>query len=82
MIDTSPPEQGPHTVSRIVYDEVPNFMRDALPRTYVLVVDEAGGGDIAPSLTRETLAQSFHRQGGVSQSFARLFAKLTTEIFT
>ena len=48
MIDTSPPGRGPHTVSPIVYDEVPNFMGDALPRTYVLVVDEAGGGDISP----------------------------------
>ena len=48
MIDTSPPGRGPHTVSPIVYDEVPNFMGDALPRTYALVVDEAGGGDIAP----------------------------------
>ncbi len=48
MIDTSPPGRGPHTVSPIVYDEVPNFMGDALPRTYALVVDEAGGQDIAP----------------------------------
>ncbi len=48
MIDTSPPGRGPHTVSPIVYDEVPNFMGDALPRTYALVVDEAGGADIAP----------------------------------
>ena len=29
MIDTSPPGRGPHTVSPIVYDEVPNFMGDA-----------------------------------------------------
>ena len=48
MIDTSPPGRGPHTVSPIVYDEVPNFKGDALPRTYALVVDEAGGADIAP----------------------------------
>ncbi len=48
MIDTSPPGRGPHTVSPIVYDEVPNFMGDALPRTYALVVDEVGGADISP----------------------------------
>ena len=48
MIDTSPPGRGPHTVSPIVYDAVPNFMGDALPRTYALVVDEAGTTDIAP----------------------------------
>lgn len=48
MIDTSPPGRGPHTVSPIVYDAVPNFAGDALPRTYALVVDEAGGADIAP----------------------------------
>ena len=48
MIDTSPPGRGPHTVSPIMYDEVPNFMGDALPRSYALVVDEAGAADIAP----------------------------------
>ena len=48
MIDTSPPGRGPHTVSPIVYDAVSNFMGDALPRTYALVVDEAGGADISP----------------------------------
>ena len=48
MVDTSPPGRGPHTVSPIVYDEVPNFQGDALPRTYVLVVDEAGEADMAP----------------------------------
>ncbi len=48
MVDTSPPGRGPHTVSPIVYDAVPNFSGDALPRTYALVVDEAGGRDIAP----------------------------------
>ena len=48
VVDTSPPGRGPHTVSPIVYDTVPNFMGDALPRTYALVVDEAGGADIAP----------------------------------
>ena len=39
--DTSPPGRGPHTVSPIVYDDVPNFGPDALPRTYALISDEA-----------------------------------------
>ena len=47
--DTSPPGRGPHTVSPIDYDTVPNFHGDALPRTYALVTDEASGGpDMAP----------------------------------
>lgn len=49
VVDTSPPGRGPHTVSPIVYAEVPNFGKDALPRTYAFVVDEAGGReDMAP----------------------------------
>jgi hypothetical protein len=49
MVDVSPPGRGPHTVSPIVYDEVPNFGEDALPRTYAFVVEEAGGtADMAP----------------------------------
>jgi hypothetical protein len=48
-VDTSPPGRGPHTVSPIVYGEVPNFGADALPRTYAFVVDEASGApDMAP----------------------------------
>jgi hypothetical protein len=48
-IDMNPPHRGPHTVSPIVYDEVPNFGKSALPRTYAFIVDEAGGGaDMAP----------------------------------
>ena len=39
----NPPHRGPHTVSPIVYDEVPNFGKSALPRTYAFVVDEAAG---------------------------------------
>jgi hypothetical protein len=47
--DTSPPGRGPHTITPIVYDEVPNFKGDALPRTYAFVTDEAGGGaDMSP----------------------------------
>lgn len=47
--DTSPPGRGPHTVSPIVYDTVPNFHGDALPRTYAFVTDEASSGpDMAP----------------------------------
>ena len=49
MVDVAPPGRGPHTISPIVYDDVPNFKRDALPRTYALVVEEAGGeDDMAP----------------------------------
>ena len=49
MVDVSPPGRGPHTVSPITYDAVPNFKGDALPRTYALVVEEAGGeADMAP----------------------------------
>lgn len=40
-VDTAPPGRGPHTVSPVVYDEVPNFKGDALPRTYAFVTDEA-----------------------------------------
>jgi hypothetical protein len=40
-VDTSPPGRGPHTVSPIVYDTVPNFGPGALPRTYAFVTDEA-----------------------------------------
>ena len=40
--DTSPPGRGPHTVSPIVYQTVPNFTGDALPRRYALVTDELG----------------------------------------
>jgi hypothetical protein len=48
-IDMNPPFRGPHTVSPIKYDTVPNFGRSALPRTYAFVVDEAGGGaDMKP----------------------------------
>ena len=48
-VDTAPPGRGPHTVSPIVYQDVPNFGPGALPRTYALVVDEASGGpDVAP----------------------------------
>ena len=47
-VDTAPPGRTVHTVSPIMYDEVPNFGPSALPRTYALVVDEALGGDMAP----------------------------------
>jgi hypothetical protein len=43
-IDMNPPHRGPHTVSPIVYDTVPNFGKSALLRTYAFIVDEAGGG--------------------------------------
>ena len=48
-VDMNPPHRGPHTVSPIVYDQVPNFGKSALPRTYAFIVDEAGGGaDMKP----------------------------------
>ena len=48
-VDFNPPHRGPHTVSPIVYDRVPNHGADVLPRTYALVVDEAGAADdLAP----------------------------------
>jgi hypothetical protein len=48
-IDMNPPFRGPHTVSPIKYDTVPNFGKSALPRTYAFIVDEAGGGaDMKP----------------------------------
>ena len=48
-LDMNPPHRGPHTVSPIVYDTVPNFGKEALPRRYAFVVDEAGGtADMAP----------------------------------
>jgi hypothetical protein len=48
-MDLNPPFRGPHTVSPIVYDQVPNFGKSALPRTYAFVVDEANGApDTAP----------------------------------
>ena len=50
MIDTSPPGRGPHTVSPITYDQVPNFKGpDGLPRTYAFITDEAAGAaDMRP----------------------------------
>jgi hypothetical protein len=47
-IDMNPPHRGPHTVSPIVYDQVPNFGKDALPRKYAFIVDEAAAGDVKP----------------------------------
>jgi hypothetical protein len=51
-VDTKPPNRGPHTLTPIVYDELPNFHGDALPRTYVFMTDEAAGeADSAPCTT-------------------------------
>ncbi len=48
-VDTNPPNRGPHTLTPIVYDKLPNFGPDALPRKYILMSDEAGGNaDMAP----------------------------------
>ncbi|MDG2088887.1 MAG: hypothetical protein P8J68_09150 [Arenicellaceae bacterium] len=43
--DTSPPGRGPHTVSPILYEQVPNITAadGELPRTYALVTDEYVG---------------------------------------
>ncbi len=40
--DTSPPGRGPHTVSPIVYETVPGWEGDGLPRKYAFVTDELG----------------------------------------
>ena len=46
--DFNPPNRGPHTVSPIVYDTVPNS-KDAGLRRFAFVVDEAGGtADMKP----------------------------------
>ncbi len=48
-IDMNPPFRGPHTVSPIVYTQVPNVGKAGLPRTYAYIVDEAGGAaDMKP----------------------------------
>jgi len=48
-IDMNPPFRGPHTVSPIVYQQVPNVGATGVPRTYAFIVDEAGGGaDMMP----------------------------------
>lgn len=47
--DTKPPNRGPHTLTRVTYDSLPNFGAEALPRTYIFMTDEAGGAaDMAP----------------------------------
>ncbi|MBK5255443.1 MAG: hypothetical protein JJE39_05370 [Vicinamibacteria bacterium] len=47
--DNNPPNRGPHTLTPIVYDQLPNFGKDALPRTYLFMTEEAGGTpDMAP----------------------------------
>jgi hypothetical protein len=62
VVDTSPPNRGPHTVTPIVYNQVPNikphepgveedswYRGPALPRLMVLASDEASGGpDMKP----------------------------------
>ena len=64
-LDMNPPHRGPHTVSPIVYDTVPNFGKSALPRTYAFVVDEAGGAaDMEPCPERRAprLVHARHHQ--------------------
>jgi hypothetical protein len=47
--DFNPPNRGPHTVSPIVYDTLPNPGTNPLPRRFAFVVDEAGGtADMKP----------------------------------
>jgi len=43
VVDASPPGRAAHTISPIVYDEVPNFKGEALPRTYAFVTEEGLG---------------------------------------
>jgi hypothetical protein len=52
--DTSPPGRGPHTVSPIVYETVPNFDGASLPRTYALVTDEYGN-ECAPGQVKSKM---------------------------
>ena len=42
-LDTNPPNRGPHTLTPIVYNQLPDFHGDALPRTYIFMTDEAAG---------------------------------------
>lgn len=42
-----PPGRGTHTVAPVLYDDLPNFGPEALPRWFALVADEATGPDIA-----------------------------------
>jgi hypothetical protein len=46
LYDMNPPARGPHTITPIRYDTVPNFKGNALPRTYAFVTDESS--DLAP----------------------------------
>ena len=40
MYDVAPPEAGPHTITPIVYKNLPYHTAPALPRTFALVTDE------------------------------------------
>jgi hypothetical protein len=40
MFDVAPPGGGPHTITPIVYNDLPFHIGPALPRTFVLVTDE------------------------------------------
>ena len=44
--DTNPPGRGPHTITPIVYNDLPYFTGKGLPRKYAFVTDESG--DMAP----------------------------------
>lgn len=49
LVDTKPPGRGPHTMTPIIYNSVPNIGKEGLPRTYFFMTDEAGGAaDMAP----------------------------------
>lgn len=42
---TQPPFRATHTAAPVLYDKVPNVESEGLPRKYLLVCDEGGGGD-------------------------------------
>jgi len=44
-VGTQPPFRATHTAAPVVYDVVQDIEEEALPRKYLLVCDEGGGGD-------------------------------------
>lgn len=58
-VDTAPPGRGPHTVSPIKYDTVPNFGAKGLPRMYAFAVDEASGGPDAMPCPEPARAKTY-----------------------
>ena len=57
--DTKPPNRGPHTLTPIVYDQLPNFHGDALPRKYLFMTDEAAGAEDSAPCTSGVRARAY-----------------------